>query len=297
MTQSAPSLALALVGAALACGGCGAPTPAPRAPAVAQVVVPARAISSDDAARVDELSAAGFRCAEHATRETARVEFRVQSAARDGSMSAQTRAVYTITAEAGQDKRVARAEVVLESLSTDATDQAQSAWSVALDAGWISLRRPFEIVRKGSTWCLANACDDASLQEFAAAVGDTAELVVLPALTEQLTSAATGPSAITLPPVLVKRMGLGVVPPGQFARTAYRHGRTFPALFVVDYEHVTGPERDSVERATGNHPITHAELLVSRRCRLQALRVELARSGVSSAERAHRFSWSFEPLP
>lgn len=291
MTMPAPSLALALFGAVLGCVGCGAPAPEPRAPKVAQVVVPAEAATTGD----ERPRAAGFRCDEHAVGETTRIEFRVQSSARDGSTSTQTRAVYTITTEAEHDRRVSRAEVVLESLSTDATERAQSAWTVALDAGWIILRQPFEILRDGSTWCLTSTCDDAARQEFAAAIGDTAELVVLPELSEQLALTADT-SAITLPPVLVKRMGLGTIDPARLSGTAQRRGRDFPARFVVEGGSGDDPE-GTAEMGSGGEPITRAELLVGRNCRLQALKVELARTGVTSSGNTHRFSWSFDPLP
>lgn len=294
MTQAAPSIALAILGAAFASAGCGSHAPQPRKPEVLQVVVPVEAAATTTAD--DERRAAGFRCDAQSVGETTRVEFRVQSAARDGSASVQTRAVYTISTEAEHDRRVTRAEVVLESLNTDTPDRAQSAWSVALDAGWISLRRPFEILREGANWCLADACDDEPRQEFAEALGDTAELVVLPGLTEQL-GLASDTSAITLPPVLMKRMGLGGIDASQLSSTARRRGRDFPALFVVESSPSSGSDLSEAETTGSGEPFARAELLVSRSCRLQALKVELARTDVTSAGGLHRFSWSFDPLP
>ncbi len=290
MTQQAPPLALALFGAVLGCTGCGSAAPPPP-PVVFQVVVPAHATTASD----PEPRAAGFRCDAYAVGESTRVEFRVQSTPRDGSASTQTRAVYIITTEAEHDRRVARAEVVLEALSTDAPDRAQSAWTVALDAGWISLRRPFEIHREGSTWCLANACDDSTQHEFAGAVGDTAELLALPELTEQLARAADS-SVITLPPLLMKRVAIGATDSAQLSAKAQRRGSDFPALFVVQSGDPSDSDPSGAETGTSRAPFTRAEVLVDRRCRLHALKVELARTGVTSEGGTHRFSWSFEPL-
>lgn len=289
MRPAATSIALALFGALAGSTGCAAHLPAKRKPEVAEVSVPVEPPTLAAERRAD-----GFRCDEHALGETTRVEFRVQSAARDGSTSTETRAVYTITPRTEDDRRVARAGIVLESLSTDAPDRAQSAWTVGLDAGWISLRRPFEILREGATWCLASACEDTTQQEFAAAIGDTAELVALPELTEQLTR-ADDTTAITLPPVLMKRMGLGAIDPERLSPTAHRRGRDFPARFVV--ERSNPGESGDGEPSAGGEPFARAELLISKSCRLQALKVELARTGMTTPGNTHRFSWSFDPLP
>lgn len=297
MTQTARPLVLALAACAAALGmwGCSSTAPVAREPAVAQIVVPVHS-----AAESAERGAAKFHCDPAPVRGTTRIEFRVQSAASDGSLSVQTRAVYTVTLEAETDDRVARAEIVLESISTDAEDRAQSAWTVGLDAGWISLRRPFQISREGATWCLVSACEDITQQEFAGAIGDTAELVALPELTEQLTRADDS-SALTLPPALMKRLGLGTVDPAQLSPTARRRGLEFPALFVVERRGAAAAdagEADEEESPVGNGPLARAELLVSQSCRLQALRVELARTAAGDGVGAtHRFSWSFDPLP
>jgi len=298
MTQTAKSLVLALAVGAAAPGtlGCSSTAPVAQTPAVAQIVVPVH--SPPEGA---ERGAARFRCDPAPVGETTRIEFRVQSAASDGSLSIQTRAVYTVTPQAEADDRVARAEIVLESISTEAEASAQSAWTVGLDAGWITLRRPFQISREGSRWCLVNACEDMTQQEFAGAIGDTAELVALPELAEQLTR-ADDTTALTLPPVLMKRLGLGTIDPSQLSPTARRRGLEFPALFVVERRSADPPdpaESDEDESPVGSEPLTRAELLVSQSCRLQALRVELARTvamgdGVGAT---HRFSWSFDPLP
>lgn len=286
MRQAGISIAFALLWAS-ASGGCAAaPTPATHEPKVAQITVPPETVST-----VAERRAASFRCDAPALGETTRVEFRVQSAERHASTSAQTRAVYTITPRTERDQRLAHADIVLESLSTDAPDRAQSAWTVGIDAGWISLRRPFEILRDGAGWCLAHACDDATLREFAAAIGDTAELIAIPELTEQLTR-ATDATALTLPTVLLKRMGLGSMDPERLSPRAERRGLDFPARFVV--------ERGTPEEAdvTSSRELsTRAELLISRDCRLVALKVELARTSDTAQGSAHRFSWSFDPVP
>ena len=273
--------------------GCSSSAPPPRPPQVTQVVVPVHAATASD-----ERSVAKFHCDEPAIGETTRIEFRVQSAARDGSNSVQTRAVYTITTLTEREQRVARAAIVLESISSDAPDRAQSAWTVGLDAGWISLRRPFEISREGTDWCFVSACDDAARQEFAGAIGDTAELVALPELTEQLTR-MDDTESIALPPVLMKRMGVGVIDPAELSPTAQRHGHDFPALFVVERANHAGSEGTDEAMTGQTEPLARAELLVSRSCRLEALKVELARTDLTSegAGGTHRFSWSFDPLP
>lgn len=287
MRQAGISIAFALLWGAPTAGGCAAArAPATRKPEVAQVTVPLEA-SSTAAAR----PSASFRCDEPALGETTRVEFRVQSAERDGSTSAQTRAVYTITPRTESGQRLAGAEIVLESLSTDTPDRAQSAWTVGIDAGWISLRRPFAILRDGGDWCLADACDDATQREFAAAIGDTAELIALPELAEQLTRAEDA-SALTLPTVLLKRMGLGTIDPDRLSATAERRGLDFPARFVVERGAPAAADMTS-----SSEPSTRAELLISRNCRLVALKVELARTGVTAQGSMHRFSWSFDPVP
>lgn len=273
--------------------GCSSPAPPPRLPQVTQVVVPLHA-----APAIDERSVAKFHCDEPAIGETTRVEFRVQSAARDGSNSVQTRAVYTITTQTEHEKHVVRAAIVLESISTDAPDRAQSAWTVGLDAGWISLRQPFEISREGADWCFVSACDDTARQEFAGAIGDTAELVALPELTEQLTR-LDDTESITLPPVLMKRMGVGVIDPAELSPTALRQGHDFPALFVVGRANPAGSGATDEATADETGPLARAELLVSRSCRIEAVKVELARTDLTSegAGGTHRFSWSFDPLP
>jgi len=281
---------VAALGGTLACSS---PAPPPRLPQVTQVVVPVHTAPTSAERSVTE-----FHCDEPAIGETTRVEFRVQSAARDGTNSVQTRAVYTITTQTEHDHRVARAAIVLESISTDAPDRAQSAWTVGLDAGWISLRRPFEISREGANWCFVSACDDAARQEFASAIGDTAELVALPELTEQLTR-TDGTGSITLPPVLMKRVGVGVIDPAELSPTAYRRGHDFPALFVVERSNGAGSEAADAATTDATRPLARAELLVNRSCRLEALKVELARTDLTSegAGGTHRFSWSFDPLP
>jgi hypothetical protein len=243
-----------------------------------------------DATGAAERRAASFRCDAPTLGKTTRVEFRVQSAERDGSTSAQTRAVYTITPRSDHDRRVARADIVLESLSTDAPDRAQSAWTVGIDAGWISLRRPFEILRDGASWCLAHACEDATQREFAAAVGDTAELIALPELSEQLTRADAA-TALTLPPLLLKRMGLGTIDPERLSPTARRRGLDFPARFVVE-----PGTPDEADVSANGELSARAELLIGRDCRLLALKVELARNGATAQSSTHRFSWSFDPV-
>lgn len=270
--------------------GCGPNAPATREPAVAQVLVPLHSPPESV-----EPSTPRFHCDEAVIGETTRIEFRVQSAASDGSASAQTRAVYTITPRMEHERRVARAEVMLESLTTDAPDRAQSAWTVGLDAGWIRLRQPFEITRDGSTWCFVRACDDAARREFAGAIGDTAELVALPELREQL-ARADDTATLLLPAVLMKRIGLGAIHPDVLAPKARRRGFDFPAHFVV--EHASSPESEDSAGTANAGPLTRAELLVSRRCRLEALRVELAGAGITrGGGETHRFSWSFDPLP
>jgi len=283
---------------AAACGtllgtACSSGALPPPTPVVAQVVVPVQS-----GGEAHEQSALEFRCDEHARSETTRVEFRVQSANHDGSISTETRAVYTITAHTEREHRVDRAEIVLESLTTDAHERAQSAWTLGLDAGWISLRRPFEITREGSTWCFVSACDDATRHEFAGAIGDTAELVALPELIEQLTR-VTDTTTLRLPPVLVKRMGVGSIDPALLPSVAHRRGVDFPALFVVERGAASDDEATDEDRVAGTEPLARAELLVSRGCRLQALKVELAsmRMTPEGSGGTHRFSWSFDPLP
>ena len=183
--------------------GCGAEAPAARTPEISQVMVPVD--PADDSSEPDEPR---FHCDEPAAGERIRVEFQVQSAAPDGSSLVETRAVYLVEPRPGADRRLAAAQVVLESLSTNGPDQAQSAWTIALDAGWIELRRPFEIARHESTWCFSSACEDTSRHAVAKAIGDTAELVMLPELAEQL-GQSRDPSTLTLPEVVVERMGLG----------------------------------------------------------------------------------------
>src|SRR5688500_17054577 len=142
------------------CAACGAEAPALRKPEISQVMVPVD--PTDDSSESD---AARFHCDEPAAGERVRVEFQVQSAAPDGSSMVETRAVYLVEPRPGANRRLAGAQVVLESLSTNgpnAPDQAQSAWTIALDAGWIQLRRPFEIARHESTWCFASDCEDTS---------------------------------------------------------------------------------------------------------------------------------------
>ena len=287
------ALRLSIVAALGATLSCSAPAPPPRGPQVTQIEVPVHAVVASD-----ERTVANFHCDEPAIGETTRVEFRVQSAARDGSNAIQTRAVYTITTQTERDHRIARAAIVLESLTTDAPDRAQSAWTLGLDAGWISLRRPFEIARDGASWCFVNACDDAARQEFAGAIGDTAELVALPELTEQLTR-TDDTGAITLPPVLMKRMGVGVIDASELSPKAYRHGSDFPARYVVERARPAGSEASDEATADATEPLARAELLVSRSCRLESLRVELARTDLTpeTGGNTHRFSWSFDPLP
>lgn len=287
------ALRFALVVAVGATLSCSSPAPPPREPQVTQIEVPVHSVAASAGRTL-----AKFHCDQPAIGETTRVEFRVQSAARDGSNSIQTRAVYTITTQTERDHRIARAAVVLESITTDAPDRAQSAWTVGLDAGWISLRRSFEIAREGPSWCFVSACDDAARQEFAGAIGDTAELVALPELAEQLTRMEDTES-ITLPPVLMKRMGVGVVDAAELSPTAYRHGSDFPALFVVERANLPESEAEDEDAAESTEPLARAELLVSRSCRLESLKVELARTDLTTetAGGTHRFTWSFDPLP
>jgi hypothetical protein len=271
--------------------GCGAEAPASRKPEISQVMVPVD--RADDSSDPDETR---FHCDEPAAGERIRVEFQVQSASPDGSSLVETRAVYLVEPRPGADHRLAGAEVVLESLSTeghDQPDQAQSAWTIALEAGWIELRRPFEIARHESTWCFSSDCEDTSRHAVAKAIGDTAELVLLPELAEQLGQSRDA-NALTLPDVVVERMGLGETESEPLSPTARRRGRQFPALFVVERGDLVAPDTDSTST-----PSLSAELLVSQSCRLRALKVELAsnRPPAPGTTATHRFSWRFDPAP
>lgn len=274
--------------------GCGAEAPAARKPEISQVMVP---VDSTD--EISEPDALRFHCDDPALGERIRVEFQVQSAAPDGGSLLETRAVYLVEPRRGMDSRLASAKVVLESLSTNGPDLAQSAWTIALDSGWIQLRRPFEIARHESTWCFSSDCEDTSRHAVAKAIGDTAELVMLPELAEQLAQSRDA-NTLTLPVVVVERMGLGETEREPGSQTARRRGRQFPALFVVEQGDPVGPDTDSTSA-----PSLSAELLVSQSCRLRALKVELA-SNRSLTEQArtqqgtttaHRFSWRFDPVP
>ena len=272
--------------------GCGAEAPAARKPEISQVMVPTD--GADESSEPDEIL---FHCDEPAAGERIRVEFQVQSAAADGSSLLETRAVYLVEPRPGADRRLAGAEVVLESLSTNGSAEAQSAWTIALDSGWIQLRRPFEIARHESTWCFSSDCEDTSRNAVAKAIGDTAELVMLPELAEQL-GQSRDITMLTLPEVVVERMGLGETEPEPVSPTARRRGRQFPALFVVEQGDPVAPDTDSTSA-----PSLTAELLVSQSCRLRAIKVELApnRASIQAAPQgataAHRFSWRFDPAP
>ena len=109
--------------------GCGAEAPAARKPEISQVMVPTD--GADESSEPDEIL---FHCDEPAAGERIRVEFQVQSAAADGSSLLETRAVYLVEPRPGADRRLAGAEVVLESLSTNGSAEAQSAWTIALDS-------------------------------------------------------------------------------------------------------------------------------------------------------------------
>lgn len=272
--------------------GCGAEAPIAREPEISQVLVPV-----DSADESSEPDAQLFHCDEPAADERIRVEFQVQSAAPDGSSLLETRAVYLVEPRPGADNRLASAKVLLESFSTSGPE-GQSAWSIALDSGWIQLRRPFEIARHESTWCFSSDCEDTSRHVVAKAIGDTAELVMLPELAEQL-GQSRDITTLTLPEVVVERMGLGETDREPLSPTARRRGRQFPALFVVEQGDPVGPDTDSTSA-----PGLTAELLVSQSCRLRALKVELASNRASvqqapqqGAAAAHRFSWRFDPTP
>lgn len=264
--------------------GCGpAHSPEPEPLSVSQVTIP------EDQGRVPDAPRPGFDCKLDRPAPNTRISFELVQLAPDGGNLGETRAVYQIDPEFAGGPKIAKARVVLLSFATTNNDRTASAWSIALDADWIRMREPFEIERTGTTWCFAEGCEDAQRREVATAIGETADLLVLPELAREL-GQPTGQSSIEVPQQLLRRVGLGQREQSQLASSARRRGTGFPARYVLDGQ-------NSAETTDGS-PLT-AELEVTQSCRLASLRILLAGTRAeyeNDARVRYRFTWRFDPV-
>jgi hypothetical protein len=173
------------------------------------------------AQRVGTLSADRFRC-DHPEPD-ARVRVEAVFTTEFGGIDAKGADVPTAPAEdfasyevlrLGVVNGAERARIVLEDARNGGLSLSQNAWTQALAKGWVKVREPFAIERRGDGWCAVEG-DRCNLQDkersrFADSLGMTVDLLALRSeLSKNLDGKISGGDlALMLPDLVARRLQL-----------------------------------------------------------------------------------------